>query len=40
MPTDVAITVAAIVFVFGVFAAALAWADHYSRGFGGPQGPQ
>lgn len=31
MPTDVAIAVTAIVVAFGVFAAALAWADHYSR---------
>jgi hypothetical protein len=30
MPTDVAVITAAIIFVFIVFAAALAWADYYS----------
>jgi len=34
MPTDVAVVVAVIVLVFGIFAATLAWADHYSRGAG------
>jgi len=32
VPTDIAITVTLIVVVFVVFAAALAWADVYSRG--------
>lgn len=32
MPTDVAIVVAGIVLVFVVFAASLAWADHYTSG--------
>jgi len=31
VPTDVAITTAAIAFVFIVFAAALAWSDYYSN---------
>lgn len=37
MPTDVAIVVVAIVVAFGVFAAALAWADYYTRGVRRPQ---
>lgn len=32
MPTDVAVVVAGIVLVFGIFAISLAWADHYSKG--------
>lgn len=32
MPTDVAITVAAIVLGFTIFAGSLAWADYYTRG--------
>ncbi len=32
MPTDVAVIVAGIVLVFAIFAASLAWADHYSKG--------
>lgn len=32
MPTDIAIIVAAIVLGFLVFAGALAWGDHYTRG--------
>jgi hypothetical protein len=32
MPTDVAITTAAIAFVFIVFAAVLAWGDYYEGG--------
>jgi hypothetical protein len=31
MPTDVAVIVAGIVAMFGVFAVSLAWADHYSK---------
>jgi hypothetical protein len=31
LPTDIAITVAAIVLVFVVFGASLAWADYYSN---------
>jgi hypothetical protein len=32
MPTDVAVIVAGITLVFVFFAAALAWADFYTRG--------
>jgi len=32
MPTDVAIIVTGVVLAFLVFAATLAWADHYRRG--------
>jgi uncharacterized membrane protein len=32
MPTETAIAVAGIILVFAVFAAALAWADHYTKG--------
>ena len=38
MPTDTAVIVGAITLVFLLFAAALAWADHYSRG-AGQRGP-
>ena len=31
MPTETAITIACIVLAFAVFAAALAWADYYTR---------
>jgi hypothetical protein len=34
MPTDVAVITAAIVLVFIVFAAAIAWSDHYSNNAG------
>ncbi len=32
MPTDVAIIVTGVGLAFLIFAATLAWADHYSRG--------
>lgn len=32
MPTDVAIIVTGVVLAFLIFAATLAWADHYTRG--------
>lgn len=31
MPTDVAVTVAAIAVVFAIFAITLAWASYYTR---------
>ena len=31
MPTDIAIVVAVLVFIFAIFAAAMAWADIYTR---------
>lgn len=37
MPSDVAIIVAAIVFAFLVFAAALAWGDYYTSSIRSPQ---
>lgn len=36
MRTDIAIIVAAITAIFVTFAAAIAWADFYSRGFRAP----
>jgi len=36
MPTETAIVVAGIVLVFAVFAAALAWADYFTRDHRGP----
>jgi hypothetical protein len=38
MPTDTAAVVAGIVVVFAIFAAALAWASFYTRGYRAPGG--
>jgi hypothetical protein len=37
MPADIAMTVAAIVLAFLVFAGALAWGDYRTRGMSGRQ---
>jgi len=36
MPTETAIVIAGIVLFFTVFAATLAWADYYTRGYRAP----
>ena len=36
MPTETIIFIAAVVLMFAVFAATLAWADYYTRGFRAP----
>ena len=38
MPTDIAIIVAVLVFIFAVFAVVLAWADIYTRDYRAPGG--
>ena len=37
MPTETAIVIAGIVFVFAVFAISLAWASYYTRDYRAPE---